>query len=210
MLIDSCLWVNRSIMIKIIKSSKILIIRDFDHQRFRSSKFWSSKCFIVRSTHSVILNSMILMSISLIKTLQNFDFVIAFAKLMSSSIHLISTISLLSYNCRKHIKSIINRFSAIVSSLIKQSNKLLKFVNNINDKKICSIRSMIDLIIASTSKSLIIIYSSTVNTILMIRLHLIDDQCIRLAWMSNTYYVIDLIVKIDCICKRSINKDHQF
>ncbi len=124
---------------------------------------------------------MILISISLIKALQNFDFVIASAKLMFSSIHLISAISLLSYDCLKHIKSIIKRFSLVVSSLIKQSKRDFESVRRINDRKIYSIRSMIDLIIASTSKSLIIAYSSIVNTLFVIRLHLIDDQCIKLA-----------------------------
>jgi hypothetical protein len=130
----------------------------------------------VRSTHSVVFNSMILVSISLVRALQDFDFVIASARLLSSSIHLISAISLLSYDCRKHIKSIINRFSLVVSSFIKQSNRDFESVRRINDREICSIRSMIDLIIASTSKSLIIAYSSVVNTLLIIRLHLIDDQ----------------------------------
>ncbi len=130
----------------------------------------------MRSTHSVVFNSMILVSISLVRALQDFDFVIASARLLSSSIHLISAISLLSYDCRKHIKSIINRFSLVVSSFIKQSNRDFESVRRINDREICSIRSMIDLIIASTSKSLIIAYSSVVNTLLIIRLHLIDDQ----------------------------------
>ncbi len=129
------------------------VIKDSEVFQSISSKCSYQRCSIVRSTHSVIFNSTILVSISLIKALQNFDFVIASARLMFSSIHLISAIFLLSYDCLKHIKSIINRFSAVVSSLIKQSNKLLKFVNNINDKEICSIRSMIDFINVSTSKS---------------------------------------------------------
>ncbi len=124
---------------------------------------------------------MILISISLIKALQGFDFVIASARLMFSSIHLISAISLLSYDCLRHIRSIIKRFSLVVSSLTKQSKRDFESVRKINDRKICNIRSMIDLITASTSKSLIIAYSSIVNTLFVIRLHLIDDQCIRLA-----------------------------
>jgi hypothetical protein len=116
------------------------------------------------------------MSIRLIKALQSFDFVIASARLMFSSIHLISAISLLSYDCLRHIRSIIKRFSFVVSSLIKQSKRDFESMKRINDKEICSIRSMIDLIIASTSKSLIIAYSSIANTLLVIRLHLIDDQ----------------------------------
>jgi hypothetical protein len=128
---------------------------------------------------------MILISISLIKTLQNFDFVIASAKLMFSSIHLISAIFLLSYDCLRHIRSIIKRFSLVVSSLIKQSNRDLESVKRINDKEICSIHSIIDLITASTSKSLIIAYNFAVNTFLITRLHLIENQCIRLTLTSS-------------------------
>jgi hypothetical protein len=147
------------------------------HKRFRNVSIYLIKVFfVVRLTHSVIFNSMKLMSISLIKALQNFDFVIAFAKLMFSSIHLIFAIFLLSYDCLKHIRSIIKRFSFVVSSLIKQSNRDLKSVKRINDKKICSIRSMIDLITASTLKSLIIAYNFAANTFLITRLHLIEDQ----------------------------------
>ncbi len=124
-------------MIEIIKSSKILIVKDF----WSSSGFWSSECFVARSTHSVIFNSMILISISLIKALQNFDFVIASAKLMFSSIHLISAIFLLSYDCLRNIRSIIKRFSLVVSSLTKQSKKDFESVRRINDREICSIRS---------------------------------------------------------------------
>ncbi len=130
----------------------------------------------VRSTHSVVLRFRELVSMSEIKTLQNLNFVIAFAELMFWSIHLISAIFLLSYDCLRHIKSIINRFSFVVSSLIKQSNRDFESVRRINDRKICSIRSIIDLIIASTSKSLIIAYNFAANILLITRLLLIDDQ----------------------------------
>jgi hypothetical protein len=98
----------------LINNALIHFIKDI---HFILSKCFYQECSVVHSTHSVIFNSMILMSISLIRALQNFDFVIAFARLLSSSIHLISAISLLSYDCRKHIKSIINRFSLVASSL---------------------------------------------------------------------------------------------
>jgi hypothetical protein len=55
----------------------------------------------------------------------------------------------------------------------------IESVKRINDREICSIRSMIDLIIASTSKSLIMTYNLTASTLLITRLHLIEDQWIR-------------------------------
>jgi hypothetical protein len=111
-----------------------------------------------------------------VKALQGLDFVIASAGLVFPSIHLIFAISLLSYDCLRHIRSIINLFSAVVPSLTKQSNKDFESVRRINGREICSIRSMVDLIIASTSKSLVIAYSSVANMLLVTRLHLVDDQ----------------------------------
>ncbi len=124
----------------------------------------------------MIFNSMMLMSISLINAEQDFDFVIASVEFVVSSIHLISAICLRSYDCLRHIRLIIKRFSLMMSSLTKQSYRDLKFVSNINDRETFSIRSIIDLMTESTSKSFVMTYNSVASTLLITRLHLMNDQ----------------------------------
>jgi hypothetical protein len=107
--------------------------------------FWSSFWFIL-STHSLVFRSMIFVSINLISVWHELLFVMTSTELNSSSIHRIFVISLRSYDWRRHIKSIINRFSDVISSLTKQSYSDLESVNNIIDKeKIFKIRWIIDL-----------------------------------------------------------------
>ncbi len=132
----------------------------------------------MRSTHSIVLTSMMLVSISLINAEQDFDLIIAFVEFVVSSIHLISAICLLSYDCLRHIRSIIKRFSLIMSSLTKQSYRNFEFVQKINDKELFNlrIRSIVDLMIESTSKSFVIAYNSVARTLLITRLHLVNDQ----------------------------------
>jgi hypothetical protein len=55
-----------------------------------------------------------------------------------------------------NIRLIINRFLLMMSSLIKQSYRNLKFVQRINDKETRSIRSIVDLMTESTSKLFVI------------------------------------------------------
>jgi signal transduction histidine kinase len=132
--------------------------------------------FSTRSIHSVIFRSMMLLSINLLNVWHDFVLSMTFAKLLLSSIHWIFMIFFLSYDWRRHIRLIIRRFSMIILSLIKQSYKDLKFVQKINDRLFrLRIRLMIDLIIDSTSKSLIIAYNSIVSTLLMILLHLVKN-----------------------------------
>ncbi len=124
----------------------------------------------------MIFNSMMLMFISLINAEQDFDFVITFVEFVISSIYFILAISLRLYICFRRIKSIINRFSLMMSSLIKQSYRDLKFVSNNNNKKTFNIRSMIDLMTESTSNSFVIAYNLIARILLITRLHLVNDQ----------------------------------
>ena len=82
----------------------------------------------VLSTHLVTYSLTVFMSIKSFNAWQGFDFVIASAGLLPPSIHLISAISLLLYNCHKHIRSTISHFSYIIPSLTKQSYKDFKSV----------------------------------------------------------------------------------
>src|SRR6266702_3832059 len=77
----------------------------------------------VLSTHSVTYSLTIFISIKSFNAWQGFDFIIASAELLPPSIHLIFIISLLLYNCHKHIRSTINRFFYVVPSLTKQLYK---------------------------------------------------------------------------------------
>ncbi len=79
--------------------------------------FWSS----ILSIHSLVFRLMIFVSISLLSAWHELFFVMTSTELNSSSIHRIFVISLRSYDWRRHIKSIINRFSDVISSLTRQS-----------------------------------------------------------------------------------------
>ena len=71
------------------------------------------------------------MSIKSFNAWQGFDFVIASTGLLPPLIHLILAISLLLYNCRKHIRSTISRFSCVVPNLTKQLYKDFKSVQRV-------------------------------------------------------------------------------
>ena len=77
----------------------------------------------VFSTHSVTYSLIVFMLIRSFNAWQGFNFIIASAKLLSLSFHLIFIISFCLYDCYKHIKSTISRFSCIVLSLTKQLYK---------------------------------------------------------------------------------------
>src|SRR6266702_1771257 len=106
----------------------------------------------VLSTHLVTYSLTIFVSIKSFNAWQGFNFIIASTGLLPPSIHLISAISLLLYNCCKHIKSTINHFSCVVPSLTKQLYKDFKSVQRvINSHLNCKIFSIIALIIAPVS-----------------------------------------------------------
>src|SRR6266704_4452981 len=75
----------------------------------------------VLSTHSVTYNLTIFISIRSFNAWQGFNFIIASIGLLPPLIHLISAISLLLYNCHKHIRLTISCFFCVVLSLTKQS-----------------------------------------------------------------------------------------
>jgi len=81
-----------------------------------------------------------------------FDFVIAFARFESPLIHLTSIIFLRLYTYRRHIISIINRFSCVVPNLTKHLYSNLEFIQRTSSKSILSTLSIIDFIKALISK----------------------------------------------------------
>src|SRR6266536_40189 len=100
----------------------------------------------------------------------------ASAGLLLPLIHLILAISRLSYNCYRHIRSTINRFSCVVPSLTRQSYRDFESVYSISGiVLIYSIFSIVDLIVALTSKPCAILYSSNARTLYITLLHLIKD-----------------------------------
>jgi hypothetical protein len=118
----------------------------------------STKSFIppslspILSTHLVTYSLTIFVSIRSFNAWQSFNFVMASTGLLPLSIHLILTISLFSYNCHKHIRSTISRFSCVVLSLTKQLYKDFKSVQRVISSHLsCRIFSMIVLITALVS-----------------------------------------------------------
>jgi hypothetical protein len=169
-----------------IRSGYLRLIKPFEHTLQSLWKWWNRLYSSILSTHSSVFRSMIFVSISFVKVWHELIFVIASIEFVSSSIHRIFVISLRSYDWRRHIKSIINRFSDVVSSLTRQSYNDLESVNSIIDReKIFKIRWMIDLMTESASNSCVIAYNSIVKTLLIILLHLIDDQWIIFALWSS-------------------------
>jgi hypothetical protein len=129
---------------------------------------------------------MIFVSISFVRIWHELIFVIASTEFVFSSIHRIFVIFIRSYDWRRQIKSIINRFSDVISSLTRQSYSNLESVSSIIDsERIFKIRWMIDLMTEPASNSCVIAYNSVVKTLLIILIHLIDDQWIIFALWSS-------------------------
>ena len=145
----------------------------------------------VLSTHLITYSLIIFMSIRSFNAQQGFNFIMASAKLLPPSIHLISAISLLSYNCHKHIRSTISRFSCVVPSLTKQSYKDFKSVQRVISSRLsCRIFSIVALIAAPVSNLWAILYSLDTKTLCVTHLHLINDQQRMLALLSLSISVI--------------------
>src|SRR6266702_3693306 len=106
----------------------------------------------VLSTHSVTYNLTIFVSIKSFNAWQGFNFIIASTGLLPPSIYLILAISLLLYNCYKHIRLTISHFSCVVLSLTKQLYRDFKLVQRVISNRLsCRIFSMVALIIAPVS-----------------------------------------------------------
>jgi hypothetical protein len=101
----------------------IRLIKSFDHTLQSLWKWWNRFYFwsSILSIHSLTLTLMTFVSINLLNVWHELLFVMTSTKLDSFSIHRIFVIFLRSYDWRKHIKSIINRFSDVISSLTRQS-----------------------------------------------------------------------------------------
>jgi hypothetical protein len=111
----------------------------------------------------------------------------ASAGLLLPLIHLTSVISLLSYNCCKHIRSTISCFSCVMLSLTKQSYKDFESIQRISGSKIYKIFLIVALIAAPILNPCVILYSSEAKTLRMTLLYWIDDQWIMLALLSLCY-----------------------
>jgi hypothetical protein len=105
-------------------------------------------------TYSSTSNYIIFVSTSRLRAFEDFvfDFVIAFARFELPLIHLTFTISLRSYACRRHIISIISRFSYIIPNLTKHLYNNLEFVQRISGKSILSTLSIVNFTKALISK----------------------------------------------------------
>ena len=91
-------------------------------------------------------------------------------------IHLISVISRLLYDWRRLMTSIISRFSLVISSFIKQSYSDLLSMQIINRTSDPSVFEMIAFRTVFKSNSWAKTYNSKTKTLLIIRLHLMNDQ----------------------------------
>jgi hypothetical protein len=111
-------------------------------------------CPYPRFTYSFTSNCSIFVSISRLRAFEDFvfDFVIAFARFESPLIHLTFIISLRLYACRRHIMSIISRFSCVVPNLTKHSYSDLESVQRTSGKSISSTLSIVDFTKALMSK----------------------------------------------------------
>jgi hypothetical protein len=100
-----------------------------------------------RSTHSSTSNCNIFVSISRLRAFEDleFDFVIAFTRFDLPLIHFTSTISLCLYACRRHIISIIRRFSCVIPNLTKHLYNNFESVQRTNSKSILSTLSIVNL-----------------------------------------------------------------
>jgi hypothetical protein len=104
-----------------------------------------------------------------------FDFVIAFAGFDLPLIYFTFAISLRLYAWRRHIISIMRRFSCVVPNLTKHSYNDFEFVQRNSGRSILSTLSIIDLIEALILKLWAIAYSFEAKTLLVTLLHLVED-----------------------------------
>ena len=132
-------------------------------------------CFIL-----VVLMLIRLFSITFFKVDEALALVMDSAELWFPWIHLTSVISRRSYDWRKIITSIIRRFSFVVPSLTRQSQKDFEFVYRMSRKTDFSIFPNDAFITAPMSNPFAIPYNSAARTLCVTRLHFIEDQCMML------------------------------
>jgi hypothetical protein len=133
--------------------------------------------FLARFIHSIVFRLIRLMSIIVFNAENDLLFIIESTKLLLSWIHFISVISHFLYDCFRVITFIINRFSTVIFSRVKQSYKDLLSMTSIREMRMLSIFVKIAFNIESTSKSWIIANNSIAKTLRVIRLYFIENQC---------------------------------
>jgi hypothetical protein len=131
---------------------------------------------INRSNHSLMFMLIVLISINVFRIENVLLLIMKSIELLMSCIHFISMIFRRSYNCRKLMTSIINRFFCVVSTLMKQSYNDFESVQNIKRTKRSRMLNNVVLKIALRSKSWANAYNFAAKTLRVTRLHLIDDQ----------------------------------
>src|SRR5438045_1826426 len=136
----------------------------------------------------------LLVFMSFCSALHGFSFVIASAGFLSPWIQRISEISLRSYDCRRHIKSTINRFSRTVPSLTRHSYSDFESMQIVSGMfpwhRQASIWSRVDLIVEAVSKPKESAYNSEAKTLLVMRRHLIDCQWMMFALLCASASMI--------------------
>ncbi len=145
---------------------------------------------------------MVLVLISSCSTPHGLALVMASAELLFPSIHLISMISFRSYDCLRYMTLTMRRFSWVLPSFTKQSYRDFESVQMIIGSRSSGevevdksevevdelseaemepkvdeamIFSTVDLMTDSTSKPCTIAYNSEAKTLLVTRLHFVDD-----------------------------------
>ena len=155
---------------------------------------------VVYFTHSTVFNSIRFVLISHLRASNSLLLVIASAGLLSPSIHLTLAILRLLYDWRRHMTLIINLFSCVVPSLTKHLQINLKLVQRISGRLILNYNSTVALITALMLKLQAIAYNSEASMLLVIFLHLTEDQ-----WTIFTLFNESVSTKIYLICnKRSL------
>jgi hypothetical protein len=151
----------------------------------------------------------VLMFINVFK-IENIVFLIMkSSELLMSCIHFTSMIFRRSYDCRKLMTFIMNRFFCVVSSLIRQSYNDFESMHNTKDTKRSRIADNVALKTASRSKLWTNAYNLIARTLRVTRLHLIDDQNnVNMLWINETYDIIDLWKQISIVCKKRIREDY--
>jgi hypothetical protein len=128
-----------------------------------------------RSTHSSTSSCIVFVSIRRLRAFVGFNFVIESAGFDSLLIHLTSAISCYSYAWRRHITSIMSRFSCVVPSFTRHSYKDFEFIQTTSGRSISRALSTVDLTAALISKPCAMPYSSEASTLRVTLLHFVDD-----------------------------------
>ena len=131
---------------------------------------------VVYFTHSTVFNLIWFMLINYLRASNGLLLVIAFVGLLSLLIYLTLAILCLLYNWCRHITLIISLFSCVVPSLIKHLQINLELVQRMSGRLVLSYNLTIALIAVPMSKPWAIAYNLEASTLLVILLHLTEDQ----------------------------------